>query len=414
MSKNTKTIGKKSVASESDESSHQQVAAVTLKPKDIDPVNFEISDFNTTGKQAMAYINYHNSSTNIKSKVLVQLGKIKLVAHGIPNRHPEYVPSDANREFIELPLDPEQKSCVELEEMCRKIDDHFSSDETKAKLFGKKKADSFVYSPLIKLPKVKDDDDDDDEEDSKKKKKTDKKAKPDAPRYAKVRIGFSFRNEDEDTRVCSMKLIEVNKEVKLNTVTEIAERIRYRSEVQLIIRFLKVWQNKSVISGTNNKLYGVKLQAMAIRYYPLASNAIKASDIEFVDEEDNDGDASPQKPVVKTIKNAKVDDADQDQADVDSQDDQSDAEDSDAPQKKTPVKGSKADVDSDAEDSDTPSKKKPAKKTSKKIAVDSDDESDDAPPKKSTKKSSKKAVVESDNEESEEEVKPRKKVSRNK
>ena len=466
MSKNAKVSSKNTAATESSDSKNsnvQQGTVPTMKPNQIDPNNFDISDFNDSDMQKIAYINYINPETNIKSKVLVQTGKIKLVSGGIPSYHEKYYPTDDKREIITIPFDPAQKNAVVLEQMCKLIDDFMTSNEMRIKLFGKKNADNYIYSPLIKVPKEKseDEDGDDDDNDSKNKNKKQQSKKqsnkPPAPKYPSVTIKLSFVQEN-DSHVCNMKMIEDKKVVKLNTLQEVADKIRYRSEVDLMIYFLKVWQNKAKITGTDKKLYGIKLQAKAIRYYPIASSGIIANDIEFPDEEDDENVDSPKKPVTKTVtKNSK----NADDSDVDTDASDSDASDSDkkgkklAPAKKTPakkpVKMDDSESGSDDSDAKKPAKKTPAKKTAKvedsdsgsddeqvdvkksakktpaktpaKKAADPVDSDDDAnsdsedkkPNKKNTKPTSKKIVVndsDDDNSDSEEVVKAKKKPTK--
>jgi len=157
-----------------------RTSAPIYRYDEIDFANVDISEFNTEGRQPLAYLNYHDKMRNASTKMLIQSKKIELTSHGIPSLDKEgekekgFYPTDAEREFIKIPLDPKQKNCMELRKHIAAADEYFGSDEMKKQLFGKR-ADEFEYNPCIRMPEKQDDkedDNDDDDEDKPKKKET--------------------------------------------------------------------------------------------------------------------------------------------------------------------------------------------------------------------------------------------------
>ena len=58
-----------------------------------------------------------------------------------------YCPDDSRREFIKIPLDPTQNSCINFRIFLEKIDNFFGSDNFKETLFGDD-ANEYQYIPL--------------------------------------------------------------------------------------------------------------------------------------------------------------------------------------------------------------------------------------------------------------------------
>lgn len=143
--------------------------------KQVNPENIDISELKKEGQQDLAYLNYNDSSTKQKRRILVQTGKIKMTAGGIPQLDSERekagqktfgnYPSNEKREFIKIPLDPSQPPCMELKEFLTTMDEYFGSDEMKNRVFGKKNAGKYMYMPCVKPPMENDDENDDDDED---------------------------------------------------------------------------------------------------------------------------------------------------------------------------------------------------------------------------------------------------------
>ncbi len=110
--------------------------------KDIKVSKIDVSEINKDGQQPVAYINYNNSDGK-QTKILLQTGKIKLTAHGIPSltdensKYGNYRPTDDKREFMKVPLDPDQAACNELKAHAKEIDEWCGSAEIRKKLFGK-------------------------------------------------------------------------------------------------------------------------------------------------------------------------------------------------------------------------------------------------------------------------------------
>lgn len=458
--KNTKTSSKKSQVSEAseendekksqtnattnvvnNENKNQSEPAPIYRYNNIKFDNVIVSDLNKEGSQPLAYINYRDSTRGDATvKILVQSGKLKLVSHGIPPLDSErgdgktYYPTDEKREFIKIPLDPEQDTCVALRKFLEKVDLFFGSDDMKKKLFGKK-ANMYQYQSTIRTPQTNnnnDNDDDDDDDDSKSSKKKGKKnnGKKEYPIYDFCKMKFNVIKQGEG-RVNKTKLKKVDAgiktQIKADTITEIAKEIRYLSEIKFIFYFNKVWANAAKAPGASFILYGVGFKVMAIEYTPSPNKGLNTDDIDFLSEEDEEEEiVSPsKKSPKKNSKNLEENNEDEkkdsknnkknpkfdDEEDVDEQNNQDDNDDDQ--EEEISVKKSKKNkkndesedeenqLNEDDENNDNDddeisikksSKKTPNKKTNKKNKKskdkDSEDEEDEdiQPKKKSNKK----------------------------
>lgn len=366
-----------------------------------------IGELNTDGKQSNAYINYEDPTLNAETKILVKTGKIKITCRGVPRLDPQFHPTNDKREFIEIPLDPEQPDAVRLREHLEKGDEYFGSEETRKKLFGKH-ASKYVYSPMVKIAKKKDDDDSDSEEDKKSKKKGKGKDNNDKkksyPNHDYVRMKFNFYvKEDERVNVTKLKRIngKTKTVVKAQTMDDIEREIRFLSEIRLIFHYGRIWANKAAAPGSDKKLYGVGLKVIAIDYTPPASKGLPIDRISVSSSDEEDDDSESVKPQKKTQK-------------LDSE-----SSEEVKPSKKDMKKNTKEDSDDEGDDSgdkddsedDVPKKSsKKDDKKSKKKTNDSDEDDEDDVPKKSSKKDDKKSSKKQkdDDDDEEEEIKPKK------
>src|SRR5690606_36635294 len=67
----------------------------------------------------------------------------------------KYCLTDDKREFIKIPLDPNQKQCVKLEEILTKMDDHIKNNQDlilKDLPNYSKSKHLYEYQPLVKKP----------------------------------------------------------------------------------------------------------------------------------------------------------------------------------------------------------------------------------------------------------------------
>lgn len=301
VSKNESATSRK-ISSESSSELSQHTSALNVntnviyRPKDINPENIEVTDFKIDDSQDVAYVKYLDPTLSAKQNLIIQTGKIKLTGHGIPSLHERFYPTDDKREFLKIPLDPEQKSCTELRFLFEGIDKHFGSNEMKQKLF-KKKANKYFYQSTVRSPKSNDDEEDEDNDDNggKKSKKEDKnkskgKYGKSYPKYDFIKVKLNFIREG-DQRVNKTRLWKVSGDKKeqmfLRTMTEVANAIPFLSEIKMIFYVCKVWINKAPSPGTSHILYGVGLKALAIEYSP-SIRGINADTIGFVPSDDDD------------------------------------------------------------------------------------------------------------------------------
>jgi hypothetical protein len=261
------------------------------RPKSVSFDNVEVSELNKEGGQPLAYINYNDQQRNAKTKLLVQTCNIKLTAHGIPQLGGDYYKDDNDREFIKIPLDPNQQSCVELNLHLEKADEYFGSDAIRKALFGKK-AEKYEYQPCIKQPQEKDDDDDDNDDSSKKKKtKKDKKEYPKV-NFCKMKFNFVSDSNDKDKHFNKTKFIrrdgDKKSSVNLKTMTDIANELKYQSDVKFIFAYNKLWANKTPMPGAKTIMYGVGFKIIAVEYVPSQSRGFNPESVSFLSDEENE------------------------------------------------------------------------------------------------------------------------------
>lgn len=363
----------------------------------VDFQNVNLTDLNKEGTQGVSFINYTNSSGK-EEKLIVQTGNIKLTNGGIPQIHPKYCKEDKDREYIKIPFDPEQESCMELKQFLDRADEHFGSEQVKEKLFGKSKS-KYLYQPCVRSPGTADEDDEEDNE----KGKSSKKSGKDDKKYPKMefcKIKFNIKidkNTEEReviTRVDKVPDLKNRKQktrVKVSTMTDVAKEIKFLSTVRLVFYFSKIWVMKTPPMGSKFLSYGLGFKVMAIEYTPSATRGVDADNIEFLSEEDND-EVPSKETKGKQSKGPKLDSDDEESADEKPVDKKKASPAKKDTQKKESKKVVKDETDSDDDSDDEPkksSKSAPAKKGTKEMKKDTDsDESDDE-----SKKPSKSAPV---------------------
>ena len=476
MGKGSKAVTKKpAVTSESSEedtptktptktsySSGQSQTSV-YRYGDIKFSNVDVSPLAKVGKQEMSYINYHDSKKNADTKILVQSDKIKLTTHGIPSLDKEgsktdFYSDDSKREFIKIPLD-DQPGAKALRAHLEEADSFFGSTELRKQLFGQKAKDH-VYQSCIRTPQRKDDDknsdDDEGSEDDKSKKnkkggkgkKVDDKEKKPVVDYVKMKFNMvptgDGKNKVFTNKTKLKKIVGGGKEIIIaNTITDIANEIRWNSEIKFIFYYTKVWVGNPGI-GTKTRPYGVGFKIMAIEYTPSIGKGLNADEIDFLSEEDEENDTkvtTKDKPSKKVQKLDDDDDENDDEEEEepknlkdkpkakkppldDDEEEEIEVEDEPKKSKEKPKNNKKATKDEDEEEEEEeeeeeiPIKKGGKKPTGKKPSKNNDDEDDeddepDESSKKNTKKGSSKKPSkkasrdEDDDEEEEEEIKPK-------
>lgn len=277
--------------------------------KDINFSNVEISELtNKTGRQPLSYIHYNDPKyPNMQRKILVQSGWIKLTYYGIPSLDAErgFYTEDSHREFIKIPLDPGQEACNDLKNHLEEADEWAGSDTIRKKLLGKR-ANNYEYQSCIRTPQPTELFDDSDNPKN-------KKTNENNPLIDYVKMKFNMIPSDNKERINQTKLIRRNKDnsrtvITAKTITEIANEIRYQSEIRFIFMYSKIWVNNTKLKGASKLLYGIGFKLMAIEYIPNSNKSINIDKIDFrLSDEENENEEIV-KPVIKP--KAKFDDSD--------------------------------------------------------------------------------------------------------
>ena len=375
------------------------------RPNGVDFDKMRLTKLNTEGKQSVSYINYTDTGDEKDATSLfVQSEKIQLTHHGIPqldkkDAKEQFYTDDSQREFIKIPLVPGVPEADELRKNLTQADAHFGSDAVRKQLFGKNEK-NYEYTPCIRTPPERTDDDDS---------KSKKSAKKDAPRidYCKMKFHFTGQVPDKVNKTKLTRVIGTTKTpVVAQTVTDIANEIRYMSTVKFIFQYFKVWANKTLAQGAKKKVYGVGFKIVSIQYTPGPNNRINPDSIEFISDDDGD-EKKTTKSSSSSKKAPKLDDSDDDTPKPKGKQTKKANSDSEEESDKMPSKSTNSNSD---EESDSPKSKKTTKgkPTPKPAESDSDESSEPAPPKKGAKGKPTPKPVESDSDESSEPTPPKK------
>lgn len=217
--------------------------------KDFDITKFEIGEITKNLIQMIAIPQYD------KKPFVFQTDFIHLTTYGIPRFNCSYHQTDYQRQYMHLPLDPQQPSCTILEKKLNEIDDKICNNKENIfkPLESKKIIDSMSYGPCVK-EKIDDDMDYN---------KNFKKIKKIKPKYCKLKINPNvvklFVRDTEDSPPYY---------VKTNTITDIEQYVCFKSLIKLIVVMDKLWANKILNHHTKHRNYGVSLSIIAIDVIP--------------------------------------------------------------------------------------------------------------------------------------------------
>jgi hypothetical protein len=211
--------------------------------------NFNINYFNVSGelkqaaKGSTAYLTYSNNAGASSTPLFLQLPWILLDNYGIP-RINEFFTEDSQRCFVKTPLTNEDPEIAECKTVLKSIDNKFSSDEFKIKLFGTAKAKKFAYQEIVRTPLV--------DEENKNKNTMD---------YMKIKLSTNYDTGEINTSVCT-SVLEDGKRTRTNvqddaikTVDDISKYICYGARVRFIIRPVKLWAQAS--NASKDPMYGI-------------------------------------------------------------------------------------------------------------------------------------------------------------
>lgn len=207
--------------------------------EDVNFDNLEVTELVQEGNQPFAYIDMYDAKRNAKTKILVQnSGKIKINSQWLD----EMYPNNASREYIKIPLDPEQPACMELRKHLAAADEWAGSEKMRKRLFGKR-ADKYQYQPCIKYDNSKN------------------------AEYVKMKFVIIEQGGDRVNKT-ALQRIEGDKKIKINamTITQFVDEIRFLSEFKFIFCYSRIWANKVADVGEYMIRYGLVLKIMAINY----------------------------------------------------------------------------------------------------------------------------------------------------
>ena len=211
--------------------------------------NFNINYFNVSGelkqaaKGSTAYLTYSNNTGASSTPLFLQLPWILLDNYGIP-RINEFFTEDSQRCFVKTPLTNEDPEIAEYKTVLTSIDNKFSSNEFKIKLFGPAKAKKVAYQKTVRTPLV--------DEENKNKNTMD---------YMKIKLSTNYDTGEINTSVCT-SVLENGKRTRTNvqddaikTVDDISKYICYGARVRFIIRPVKLWAQAS--NASKDPMYGI-------------------------------------------------------------------------------------------------------------------------------------------------------------
>jgi len=175
--------------------------------------------------------------------------------------------NDGDLNFVRIALDDKQKSCQDLERVCKLIDDMWSTDtdfKTKFfkdnyKLVGGKK-DRFAYLESVKIPTPKTDNDDDDSDDDDKKKSKSTGDLLTEPRKLynslKAKLKVNFQTKKIETAVFMMEG-KVPKKQNIETLEQLRTVFPWKSKAKFIISIPKFWFSLAEDTMVKKKKMGV-------------------------------------------------------------------------------------------------------------------------------------------------------------
>lgn len=368
--------------------SQKKTTEMVIKPSDLDldQLSFSKLEINKNSYgQLTAYPIYNGG------KLIMQFPNIALDFYGVPNKD-DFHETDKDREYCQVPLDPDVKESADLIKILKSLDSHLDTPEFREKYFGDN-ANKYAYSPCVKVPDVKPGD----------------KTKSGKPKITipsiKIKISVDYDSGEVDTTFFKPIMVDGEKKrIPLDNIKTIDDvknhALSYKSKAKFVVACIKLWAHQP----KKNAEYGVTWKALKAEVEPASKSGaslkeLKVSD-EFLDSDSEEKTTKVTKPI------AKIEAEDED----DEEDEEIVAKPVPKVETKIIKKVQQAESDDEEEDEEEEEeeeekvveKPKPAAKQSKKVVLE-DDEEEEKP--KPVAKQSKKVVVE-DDEEEEEKPKP--------
>lgn len=376
------------------------------KPPAFDVKKFDIEKFSTSlteeqvtkqdaaKKTKLPYYTTPKYVYNVKSgdevkEVIAQpvciTGDIKLVTYGIPQNQKNlaegdelWYPTEKDRSFVKIPIDPEQPACMELNEMATALD-NYAGDKANRKtvLAGipSKLAQSYEYKPLIH--------------------EASEKMKEPKYNFFKANLDIDYETGNILTKVFVKQPNGKNEQQQITCLKDIEKYLKWGCVFRCSIMIQKLWVSKGKMFGTYAYGLGAKCMQIIIKEPGVNTSSAKDAYNKFMFDDEGEVDEVANEAPQATPKSVEPKHSSGD-------------DDLEPPKKTSPKKETVKEPEPDDEDEEEDEKpKKPApKKASPKKAVESDDEEeeeDEKPKKPTPKKASPKKAVESDEEDDEEE-----------
>jgi hypothetical protein len=296
----------------------------------------------------------------------MQTPQIHICQYGIPTIG-EFCKDDSNREYIKIPLDPNNKESMIFKQQLEAID-KWAEEDNKANIVGKN-AKSYQYIKIVRKAFVNENDDD--EEEKKPKGKYPVQEKMD---YIKVKFDMVWETKDIKTKIFRKLSDEEAKEkgskrelVEVNTVTDIANVIRFGSKVRMVVMLNKLWASNSKDSSGMYK-YGITMKALQIEVEPPANRVGQnVENIAFIESDEEEATTSQEKE--PAAKNTKAEPVKKIAADLDDESNEDDDEEDDSDDKKPMTNKLDSDESEESDDEVVVKPKKGATKTVSKTAA---------------------------------------------
>jgi hypothetical protein len=311
-------------------STQKKIPPVKYSKLDSTKVSFSDLEKNERSKaQKIAYPRYLHKKHGL-TNLVIQTPAIQITQYGIPSIG-EYYKDDADRAFLKMPIDPNQKESVVLQKKLESID-KLAGDKLKKAILGKNYK-KFEYTPLVRTPMEKLDDDEDDNAEKKEKFKY-FKAKIDTDYNSGEVKTLVYRKLSEEEAKSQGKKRELIKGIE--TITDLTKYVTYNSTVKLIMMANKLWAANSP-DKHGDYGYGIGLKVLQIEVEVTENkNSVKAnySTDAFIEESDEEEEAQ--------LEDDNEEDNDEDNEDDDDDDDEDDEEEDDEEEEVEPVKKSKS------------------------------------------------------------------------
>ena len=369
--------------------SQKKTTEMVIKPSELDLDLLSFSKLETNKNsygQLTAYPIYNGG------KLIMQFPYIALDYYGVPNID-DFHETDKDREYCQVPLDPDVKESADLLEVLKSIDEHLGTPEFKEKYFGDK-ADKYKLSPCVKVPDVK----------------PGEKTKSGKPKITipsvKIKISVDYDTGEVDTTFFKPVMVDGEKKrvpfENIKTMTDVKTNVlSYKSKAKFVVAYIKLWAHQPTKKSPE---YGVTLKAIKAEVDPAPKSGaslkeLKVSD-EFLDSDSEEKTVKTTKPIAKI------------EVEEDDEDDDEEIVAKPVPKVETKITKKVQQIESDDDDDDDEEeeeKPKPAAKQAKKVVVEDDEEEEEVveKPKPAVIKQAKKVVVEDDDEEEEVVEKPK-------